>query len=47
VVLVNGVAFFGLVVMFVFKGEVVGWLWDGVVLVVGMFGFYELKCSCS
>lgn len=39
----NGVAFFGPVVTPIPRGEVAGKLWDGVVLVAGTDGFYELK----
>ena len=37
------VAFFGPVVIPGPKGDAAGQLWDGVVLVVGTDGFYELK----
>jgi 2-hydroxychromene-2-carboxylate isomerase len=43
VIAVNGVAFFGPVVTPAPKGEAAGRLWDGVVLVAGTPGFYELK----
>ena len=43
VISVNGVSFFGPVVTPAPKGEVAGKLWDGVVLVAGTPGFYELK----
>jgi len=43
VVAVDGVAFFGPVVTPAPKGEAAGRLWDGVVLVAGTPGFYELK----
>ena len=43
VVSVNGVAFFGPVVTPAPKGEAAGKLWDGVVLVAGTDGFFELK----
>lgn len=43
VVSVNGVSFFGPVVTPAPKGEAAGKLWDGVVLVAGTPGFYELK----
>ena len=39
----NGTAFFGPVVTPALRGEVAGRLWDGVVLVAGTPGFYELK----
>ena len=42
---VDGVAFFGPVITPVPKGEAAGKLWDGVVLVAGTPGFYELKRS--
>ncbi|MGH3715394.1 MAG: disulfide bond formation protein DsbA [Micromonosporaceae bacterium] len=40
---VNGQAFFGPVVTPVPRGEDAGRLWDGVLLVAGTPGFYELK----
>jgi hypothetical protein len=43
VIAVDGVAFFGPVVTPAPKGEAAGKLWDGVVLVAGTPGFYELK----
>ena len=43
VISVEGVAFFGPVVSPAPKGEAAGRLWDGVVLVAGTDGFYELK----
>ena len=43
VIAVDGVAFFGPVVTPAPKGEAAGRLWDGVVLVAGTEGFYELK----
>ncbi len=43
VIHVNGVAFFGPVVTPAPKGEAAGKLWDGVVLVAGTDGFFELK----
>jgi 2-hydroxychromene-2-carboxylate isomerase len=43
VISVEGVAFFGPVVSPAPKGEAAGKLWDGVVLVAGTDGFYELK----
>jgi hypothetical protein len=42
---VEGVAFFGPVVTPAPKGEDAGKLWDGVLLVAGTPGFYELKRS--
>jgi 2-hydroxychromene-2-carboxylate isomerase len=43
VVAFNGTAFFGPVVTPTPRGEAAGRLWDGVVLVAGTPGFYELK----
>jgi hypothetical protein len=43
VISVDGVSFFGPVVTPAPKGEDAGRLWDGVVLVAGTPGFYELK----
>ncbi len=43
VISVEGVAFFGPVVTPAPKGEDAGRLWDGVVLVAGTPGFFELK----
>jgi protein-disulfide isomerase-like protein with CxxC motif len=43
VISVAGVAFFGPVVSPAPKGEAAGRLWDGVLLVAGTDGFYELK----
>ncbi len=43
VIAVEGVAFFGPVVTPVPRGEAAGRLWDGVRLVAGTEGFYELK----
>ena len=43
VIHVKGIAFFGPVVSPAPKGEAAGRLWDGVVLVAGTEGFYELK----
>jgi len=43
VISVKGVSFFGPVVTPAPKGEAAGLLWDGVVLVAGTPGFYELK----
>ena len=45
VIAVGDVAFFGPVVTPAPKGEAAGRLWDGVVLVAGTPGFYELKRS--
>ncbi len=45
VVSVEGVAFFGPVVSPVPRGEAAGRLWDGVRLVAGTDGFFELKRS--
>jgi len=45
VIAVNGEAFFGPVVSPAPKGEAAGKLWDGVVLVAGTPGFFELKRS--
>lgn len=45
VIHVGGVAFFGPVVTPAPRGEAAGRLWDGVVLVAGTEGFYELKRS--
>lgn len=43
VISVEGVAFFGPVVTPIPRGEAAGRLWDGVRLVAGTEGFYELK----
>lgn len=43
IVAFNGVAFFGPVITPAPKGEEAGKLWDGVTLVAGYPGFYELK----
>ena len=43
VISVEGVSFFGPVVTPIPRGEAAGKLWDGVVLVAGTDGFYELK----
>lgn len=43
VISVEGVAFFGPVVSPAPKGEAAGRLWDGVLLVAGTDGFFELK----
>lgn len=45
VIAVEGVAFFGPVVTPAPKGEAAGRLWDGVRLVAGTEGFFELKRS--
>lgn len=45
VISVEGVAFFGPVVSPAPKGEAAGRLWDGVTLVAGTDGFFELKRS--
>jgi 2-hydroxychromene-2-carboxylate isomerase len=45
VISVGGVAFFGPVVSPVPRGEAAGQLWDGVRLVAGTDGFFELKRS--
>lgn len=45
VISVEGVAFFGPVVSPVPRGEAAGLLWDGVRLVAGTDGFFELKRS--
>ncbi|MGH8971097.1 MAG: DsbA family protein [Actinomycetes bacterium] len=45
VISVGGVAFFGPVVSPVPRGEAAGKLWDGVRLVAGTDGFFELKRS--
>ena len=43
VIAVNGKAIFGPVVTPIPRGEAAGRLWDGVVLVMGTDGFFELK----
>lgn len=43
VISIGGVAFFGPVVTPAPRGEAAGRLWDGVILVAGTDGFYELK----
>ncbi|MDQ1417138.1 MAG: hypothetical protein QOF81_2751 [Acidimicrobiaceae bacterium] len=43
VISVNGVAFFGPVISPIPRGEAAAKLWDGVLLVAGTDGFYELK----
>jgi protein-disulfide isomerase-like protein with CxxC motif len=43
VISVNGVAFFGPVVTPIPRGEAAAMLWDGVLLVAGTDGFFELK----
>jgi hypothetical protein len=45
VIHVSGLAFFGPVVTPAPKGEAAGKLWDGVLLVAGTQGFFELKRS--
>lgn len=45
VISVGGVAFFGPVVSPAPKGDAAGQLWDGVTLVAGVDGFFELKRS--
>jgi protein-disulfide isomerase-like protein with CxxC motif len=45
VISVEGVAFFGPVVSPIPRGEAAGRLWDGVRLVAGIDGFFELKRS--
>jgi 2-hydroxychromene-2-carboxylate isomerase len=45
VISVDGVAFFGPVVSPAPRGEAAGQLWDGVLLVAGTDGFFELKRS--
>lgn len=45
VVSVDGVAFFGPVISPTPRGEAAGRLWDGVLLVAGTDGFFELKRS--
>jgi hypothetical protein len=45
VIATEGVAFFGPVVTPAPKGEAAGRLWDGVLLVAGTPGFYEIKRS--
>ena len=45
VISVEGVAFFGPVVSPIPRGEAAGLLWDGVRLVAGTDGFFELKRS--
>lgn len=45
VIAVEGVAFFGPVVSPTPRGEAAGKLWDGVLLVAGTDGFFELKRS--
>ena len=47
VIAVEGVAFFGPVVTPAPRGEAAGKLWDGVLLVAGTDGFYELKRTRS
>jgi hypothetical protein len=45
VIAVEGSAFFGPVISPAPKGEAAGVLWDGVRVVAGYDGFYELKRS--
>lgn len=45
VISVNGVAFFGPVVSPAPRGDAAGKLWDGVLLVAGTDGFFEIKRS--
>jgi 2-hydroxychromene-2-carboxylate isomerase len=45
VISVNGVSFFGPVVSPIPRGEAAAQLWDGVLLVAGTDGFFELKRS--
>ncbi|WP_066947873.1 mycothiol-dependent nitroreductase Rv2466c family protein [Microtetraspora fusca] len=45
IIAVDGVAFFGPVVSPIPRGEDAGRLWDGVLLVAGTDGFFELKRS--
>jgi hypothetical protein len=45
VIHIRGIAFFGPVVTPTPRGEAAGRLWDGVVLVAGTDGFFELKRS--
>ncbi|SDG31406.1 hypothetical protein SAMN05421505_103150 [Sinosporangium album] len=45
IISVEGSAFFGPVISSNLKGEAAGRLWDGVVIVAGTEGFYELKRS--
>ncbi|WP_325050293.1 mycothiol-dependent nitroreductase Rv2466c family protein [Actinomadura craniellae] len=45
VISVEGVSFFGPVVTPIPRGEAAARLWDGVLLVAGVDGFYELKRS--
>jgi 2-hydroxychromene-2-carboxylate isomerase len=45
VIHVEGVAFFGPVVSPIPRGEAAGKLWDGVLLVAGTDGFFELECT--
>ena len=43
VIAVEGVAFFGPVVSPIPRGDAAGRLWDGVLLVAGTDGFFDLK----
>jgi protein-disulfide isomerase-like protein with CxxC motif len=45
VISVNGTSFFGPVISPIPRGEAAGRLWDGVLLVAGTDGFFELKRS--
>ena len=45
VISVEGISFFGPVVSPIPRGEDAGRLWDGVLLVAGTDGFFELKRS--
>ena len=45
VISVNGTSFFGPVISPIPRGEAAGQLWDGVLLVAGTDGFFELKRS--
>ncbi|WP_308125878.1 mycothiol-dependent nitroreductase Rv2466c family protein [Nonomuraea ceibae] len=42
---IGGTALFGPVIRQAPRGEAAGWLWDGLVLVAGTEGFFELKRS--
>lgn len=45
IISVDGISFFGPVVTPAPKGEAAGQLWDGVLLVAGTEGFFEIKRS--
>ena len=45
VISVNGLSIFGPVVSPIPRGEAAGRLWDGVLLIAGTDGFFELKRS--